>query len=182
MALGIIYIIPLLNESYSLVNPYQNKEISQNKIISGLIDLLLNEELSDQIILIEFKSTEIQIIYELENEMQANQLRKCDFYGLSIRFKVDEQNKLKYVYRIPWKGKSDSANQEFSNIKNIIGKKFILSNYYDYNSDTYSLIVNETKNIVAIFLRLHEANSIQNFNIKMEPGPNKFTTISLKPF
>ena len=49
MALGIIYIIPLINGSYSLVNPYQNKEISQNKIISGLIDLLFifNETLPD---------------------------------------------------------------------------------------------------------------------------------------
>jgi len=89
---------------------------------------------------------------------------------------------LKYFYRIPWTGISDPLNQELSHIKNKIGERFILSNSYDFISDSNILIINEFKNIVSILLRLHEAKSLQNFNIKIEQGPDEFTTISLKPF
>ena len=89
---------------------------------------------------------------------------------------------MKYIFKIPWTGLSDPQNQELSHIKNKIGEQFILSNFYDFKSDSYIFIVNEYKNIVSILLRLHEAKSLQNFNIKIENGPNKFITISLKPF
>ena len=105
-----------------------------------------------------------------------------DFYGINIRAKINQNEELNYIYRIPWLGKSDPINQEFSNIKKIIGERFILSNSYDFKTDTFSLIVNEYKNIVSILLRLNDADILTNFNIKIKPGPDEFLTISLKPF
>ena len=140
MALGFIYLLPLVSPKI-LPNKLNYKiEISENEIVSGLIDLLLNEELTPHISLIEFKKNGIEIIYEIKNVEQVSLLNNSDFYGINIRSKVDYLNNLKYIFKIPWTGLSDPQNQELSHIKNKIGERFILSNYYDFKSNSYILV------------------------------------------
>ncbi|MBC8196996.1 MAG: hypothetical protein H8E60_03825 [Candidatus Marinimicrobia bacterium] len=181
-AICLMYLLPLINPIKSIEKPNYNLEISQNEIVSGLIDLLLNNKLNQKIDLIEFNIDEINIIYNKSINQKIKELGLNDFYGINIRAKIYQDKKLNYIYRIPWFGRSNPINQEFSNIKKIIGERFILSNSYDFKTDTFSLIVNEYKNIVSILLRLHDADILTNFNIKIQSGPDEFSTISLKPF
>ena len=182
MAYGLIYYFSLLNQNnLKEISNYEIK-IPDNEIVSGIIDLLLNKELMPYIELIEFKKNEIEIIYNQKNEKQIHILNKNDFFGINVRTRIDQMNKYKYIYRIPWQGFSDPLNQDLSQIKNKIGEHYILSNSYDFSTDSNILIINEYKNLVSILLRLHESKSLHNYNIKIEHGPHEFSTISLKPF
>ena len=67
-------------------------------------------------------------------------------------------------------------------IKEQIGERFVLSNSYDFKTNSFILIINEFKNIVSILLRLHDSNILQKYEINIKPGPEQFTTISLKHF
>ena len=181
-AIGFLYFLPKLNLKNHPKLPIYNTDISQNEIVSGLIDLLLNEEFSSHISMIEFKRNEIRVQFLLDDENLINKLMINDFYGINIRTKLNEFGDKTYLYKIPWKAVSNPLDKGLEQIKDQISERFVLSNTYDFKTGTDVLIINEFKNIVSVLLRLHDANILQNFGIKIEPKPNEFTTILLKNF
>lgn len=181
-AIGFLYLVPFLNKNNKIELPINQIEISQNEIVSGLIDLLLNESLSPLISKINFQKELISIQFEVKDDKLISKLLETDFYGIHIRTKIDQYNDQSYSYKIPWKGVSNPANSGLSQIKDQIGERFVLSNSYDFQTESYILIINEFQNVVSILLRLHDSNILQNFEINIVPGPDEFTTISLKHF
>jgi len=181
-AVGFLYILPLLNSNNMPIKPDYKFEISQNEVVSGLIDILLNEEMSPHISKIEFKRDELLIQFKTENELIIQKLLNNDFYGINIRTKINSFLDKIYLYKIPWEGVTIPNSIGMQQIKENIGERFVLSNNYDFASNSIVLTINEFKNLVSIILRLNDSNLLQNFEILIVPGKDDFTTISLKNF
>lgn len=181
-AIGFLFLLPLINSKNNLEKPVHSYEITKNEVVSGLIDLLLNEELSQNINQIHIEKELILIKFSnLDNE-KIKKLKESDFYGINIRTSINKSGEKSYLFKLPWWGISNPNNNGLTEIKEQIGERFVLSNSYDFTSNSFILIINEFKNIVSILLRLHDSNILQNYEIYIEPGPEQFTTISLKHF
>lgn len=182
LAVGFLYILPILNSNNLPVKPDYKHEISQNEAVSGLIDILLNEEMSPHISKIEFKIDELLIQFKTENEIIIQKLLNNDFYGINIRTKLNSFLDKIYMYKIPWEGVTIPNSIGIQQIKENIGERFVLSNNYDFASNSIVLTINEFKNLVSIILRLNDSDLLQNFEILIVPEKDDFTTISLKNF
>tara|TARA_B100001029_G_C15057437_1_gene455522 strand:- start:1671 stop:2399 length:729 start_codon:yes stop_codon:yes gene_type:complete len=181
-AIGFLYLLPLVNSKNNLDNLNYNYGITKNEVVSIVIDLLLNKDISPKISEINFKNESILIKFNELLTKEIKLLNQLKFYNINIRTSVNKLNKNVYSFKLPWTGISNPINKGLSEIKEQIGERFVLSNSYDFTSDSFVLIIDNFENIVSILLRLHDSDILDNYQINIHNEPNDFSTIYLKHF